>query len=301
MSNIILLPLCIVLGVIMRSTRRVPDDAHLSINAFVIHVALPALILTQIHGIHLERSLLLSVGMPWLLFIVGGGLIWLAGRVSGLSLSTIGALILTACLANTSFIGLPMIETFYGAHYMAVGLLIDQLGSYLVLSTLGITIAAVMASGAAPIREIARRMLTFPPLIALLVAFLSMPVSYPVWLTEILLRLGGTLVPLALVSVGLQLRPGLLRERIHPLMLGLGFKLVLAPLLLAVLYVGVLGSRGIVTRVTLFEAAMGPMIGGAIVAAQYGLDAPLVTLMVSVGSIASFVTLPFWWYLLQGA
>lgn len=299
MSNIILLPLCLALGCILRKTHRVPDDAHLTINAFIINIALPALILTQIHGIHLERSLLLSVGMPWLLFTAGGALMWLMGRMLGLSLSTIGALILTACLANTSFVGLPMIETFYGARYMAIGLLIDQLGSYLVLSTLGITIAAVLASGKAPVREIARRMLTFPPLIALLAAFLLMPVSYPAWLTEILLRLGGTLVPLALVSVGLQLRPGLLRERIRPLMLGLGFKLVLAPLLLAILYVGVLGSRGTVTRVTLFEAAMGPMIGGAIVAAQYSLDAPLVTLMVSIGSIASFVTLPFWWYLLQ--
>ena len=301
MSNLILLPLCLALGFILRRTRRMPDDAHLAINAFIIHVALPALILTQIHDLHMERSLLLSVGMPWLEFSLGGVLMWLVGRAFGLSLPTIGALILTACLANTSFIGLPMIETFYGSRYMAVGLLIDQLGSYLVLSTLGITVAAVVASGAAPIREIARRMLTFPPLIALVAAFALMPVSYPVWLTEVLLRLGGTLVPLALVSVGLQLRPGLLRECIHPLMLGLGFKLVLAPLLLAALYVGVLGSRGVVTRVTLFEAAMGPMIGGAIVAAQYSLDAPLVTLMVSVGSIASFATLPFWWYLLQGA
>ena len=39
------------------------------------------------------------------------------------------------------------------------------------------------------------------------------------------------------------------------------------------------------TRVTLFQAAMGPQIGGAIVAIQYGLNAPLVTLIVSIGII----------------
>ena len=46
---------------------------------------------------------------------------------------------------------------------------------------------------------------------------------------------------------------------------------------------------------------MGPQIGAAIVAMQYGLDPPLVTLMVGIGSVAAFVTLPMWWYVLQFA
>jgi len=36
---------------------------------------------------------------------------------------------LTGGLANTSFIGLPMIETFYGPQFLGLGILIDQLGS----------------------------------------------------------------------------------------------------------------------------------------------------------------------------
>ena len=52
------------------------------------------------------------------------------------------ALMLAGGLANTSFVGLPMIEAFFGAPSMATGILIDQLGTYLVLSTLGITSVA---------------------------------------------------------------------------------------------------------------------------------------------------------------
>jgi malate permease and related proteins len=52
-------------------------------------------------------------------------------------------------------------------------------------------------------------------------------------------------------------------------------------------------------RITLFEAAMGPQIGGAIVAIQHGLNPPLITLMVGVGITLSFLTLPMWWYALQ--
>ena len=83
--------------------------------------------------------------------------------------------------------------------------------------------------------------------------------------------------------------------------LGLGFKLLLASLLLAVFYLELLGKTGTVTHVTLFDAAMGPQIGGAIVATQYGLKPPLVPLMVGIGSLVGFLTLPMWWYMLQAA
>jgi len=301
MSNVILLFLCLAAGVVLRATGRVPDNAHQAINGFIINISLPALTLLQIHGIHLQRDLLFPILMPWLMFAAVGTSIWLIGRQFRLTPATTGALILTAGLANTSFVGVPMIESFYGSAYMAIGLLIDQLGTYLVLSTLGIAIACFCSRGSASVGEVARRVATFPPLIALVAALLLMPVTYPPVVSDILQRLGGTLAPLALVSVGMQLRLGVLRGNLSPLALGLGFKLLLAPLVLAVFYLELLGKTGTVTHVTLFEAAMGPQIGGAIVATQYGLNPPLVTLMVGIGSLAAFLTLPMWWYLLQAA
>ena len=97
----------------------------------------------------------------------------------------------------------------------------------------------------------------------------------------------------------MQLRLDQLRGNGSPLALGLSFKLLLAPMLLALLYFGVLRMTGEVARVTLFEAAMGPQIGGAIVAIQHGLNPPLITLMVGLGITLSFLTLPAWWCALQ--
>ena len=55
-------------------------------------------------------------------------------------------------------------------------------------------------------------------------------------------------------------------------------------------------QRGAKTQVTVFEAGMAPQIGGSIVAIQYGLDPRLISLMVGVGTVLSFVTLPaLWW------
>ncbi len=286
---------CLAAGIALRASRRLPEDAHVTINGYIIHIALPALVLAQIHGLRLTGDLAWPVLMPWLVFAASALVFTSLGRVIGLSRQTTGALIMTAGLGNTSFVGLPMIEAFYGPQAMATGILIDQLGTYIVLYTLGILVACYYSSGSAAPREILRRVVTFPPLIALVIALVSIPFSYAHWLSGILQRLGSTLAPLALVSVGLQLRFNEIRGNALALSLGLGFKLVLAPLLIAVLYIGVLAHRGEVTQVTVLEAAMGPQIGGAIIATEYGLDPPLINLMVSIGIALSLVTLPVWY------
>jgi malate permease and related proteins len=51
-------------------------------------------------------------------------------------------------------------------------------------------------------------------------------------------------------------------------------------------------------QVTVFEAAMAPMITGSIVAQEYGLDGELAALLVGVGIPISFLTLWAWFHLL---
>ena len=157
MANIAMLVVCMLTGVMLRSTGRAPIDGHLALNAFIIHVALPAVILTQIHLLPMKPDLLLPVSMPWMLFVLSVPVFVLLGGALRFSNSVVGALIMTAGLANTSFVGLPMIETFYGVADLPTGILIDQLGSYLVLSTLGILVASACSSGARSWRAIAAR------------------------------------------------------------------------------------------------------------------------------------------------
>jgi len=301
MNNITLLVACFALGIVLRVSGRLPDNAPSALNGFVVNVSLPALTLITVHALEPDPQLMLSALMAWVLFGVGVAFFWLVSRLLKLSRSTTGALILTGSLANTSFIGLPMIETWYGSEFLGVGILIDQLGSYFVLSTLGVIVAGVYSSGARfDPRAVAKKILTFTPFVSMLVALALMPLTYPEWLYTLLQRLGSTLVPLALVSVGYQLRLSQIRGRLPLLGVGLAFKLLIGPLLIFLMFIVLLGQRGPVIQVTVFEAAMGPMIGAAIVAMDHDLDPALVTLMVGIGIPASFVTLAGWWWLLQG-
>ncbi len=303
MDNIALLAVCFVFGIVLRCSGRLPENAPSAINGFIIHISLPALILLYVHRLPIDASLLYPVAAPWILFSLGLLLFLTVAKAARWSAQTTGGLILSGSLANTSFVGLPMIEAFYGVAFLGVGILIDQLGTYLVLSTLGIIVAVTCSNsenGNVSAATVLRKVMTFAPFQALLIALVLRPIEFPESVEQLLGRLGATLAPLALVSVGYQLRFADLKGRIPALTLGLLFKLILGPLLITLVLVKFMGANGQITQVTIFEAAMAPQIGAAIVAMEHKLDPPLVTLMVGIGIPLSFLTLPLWWYLLQG-
>ncbi|WP_321415802.1 AEC family transporter [uncultured Desulfobacter sp.] len=176
----------------------------------------------------------------------------------------------------------------------------DLAGSFFVLSTLGIFAASLSSSGPVDIRNIFNKIRIFPPFLALVAALFLRQIQFPEWLNFTLLQIGGTLTPLALVSVGFQLELGLLKGETVPLALGLFYKLILGPALVTLIYVGILKSSGTVIQVTIFEAAMAPMISAGIVASNYKLNPPLISLMLGIGIFLSFLTLPVWYWLLKG-
>jgi predicted permease len=299
-NNLLLLILCFIAGMLLHRFKRMPVNTPAVLNSFIIHVSFPALILLSVHDLKISGEVGLMAAMGWIVFALSAGFFWLIGRWLDLPRPTVGALILTGGLCNTSYVGLPMIEAYYGHRGLASGIIVDQLGSFLVLSTLGITFAGIYSSGRPGVGEMAKRIFLFPPFIALVIALLLIPMEYPEWLTLVLKRMGDTLAPLALLAVGFQLRLGHLAGNGRNLAIGLTFKLVLAPLVLFLLYVPLLGAHGQAIQITLFEAAMPPMITAAILATEHDLDPPLATLMVAMGLVISFATLSGWWWLMRG-
>lgn len=303
MDHVALLALCLALGILLRRSGRIPEGAAPVLNGFIINISLPALIILHVHQIRPTFDLIYPVLMPWLMFAVGFIFFRLAGTFVRWTPQSIGALILTGSLANTSFVGLPMIEAYYGNenNELAIGMLIDQLGTYLVLSTVGILIAVMYSSsGEMSLASIGKKIVSFPPFIALVVALAIGPFGIPESVNNMLERLGATLTPLALVSVGFQLRLSEIKGRAAQLTTGLVYSLLLAPAVILTFFYGLMGIGGQIIRISIFEAAMPPQIGAAIVAMDHKLEPSLVALMVGIGIPLSFLTL-FGWYYLLGA
>ncbi|MET0404566.1 MAG: AEC family transporter [Cystobacter sp.] len=287
----------LLLGMAARRSGRFPEQTAPVLNTYVINVALPALVLRSVHGLTLVPELLLTAAVPWLIF----GAAWLlfrgVGPRLGLESGTVAALVLTAGLGNTSFVGLPLIEGLRGPEGVRVAVVIDQLGSFMALATVATVFAARQAATDMSHAALWKKLVGFMPLVALCVALLTHPWSWPDWVDSVLARLGATLTPLTLFSVGYQLRFSGLRGRWRALVLGLGYKLVLAPvgialLLLALPMLSLPRLDRLSFEVAVLQAGMAPMVTGAILAADHGLDPELSTLMVGVGIPLSLLTVP---------
>ena len=111
---------------------------------------------------------------------------------------------------------------------------------------------------------------------------------------DCLTKLSGTLIPIALVSVGarLELNPARLRARAGALGWGLALKLFVFPLCVAWGYRFFLDPGQMTYPVVVLEAGMAPMITAGILAAESGLDEELASLMVGVGIPLSLLTVP---------
>ena len=275
-----------------------PDETPAVLNSFIIHVSLPALAILHIHNVQISYGLLIPISMAWLLF--GFAVLifrWIGSRLNW-SRSLIGCMILVCGLGNTSFLGLPMIEVFFGKEGIPTGLIIDQMGSFLVLSTLGIFTASYYSGSKFDRSTVLKRVVTFPPFISIVIAFLLLPLDYPKELVSILEKLGNTLTSLALLSVGFQMRLTHFNTLKLELAIGLLFKMILAPAALFLIYFFIAHERGLIFNITIFEAAMPPMITAAIVATDFNLNKELAAMLVGIGIILSFLTLTLWWMFL---
>lgn len=298
MANIFLLCICFGLGVLFRRSRRFPDNTSQVLNSFILHVSLPALVLQHIHEIQFSKETLLPALMPWMIFTAAGILLYVLFLFKKLERKTAICLLLTAGLGNTSFVGIPLLESFLGKGAIGYAIISDQLGTFLVLSFPGLIFATIADGKEWTLKSLLKRVFTFAPVFALLMAVLFRPFAYPIWLVVVLQRLGETLSPLALVSVGFLLNLRTLKGQKLHLFLGLSLKLIVLPIITIFVYKNFNIER-LMYETIILESAMAPMVTSTIVAIDRNIVPHLASLMLGLGIPLSFITTYFFLNLLK--
>jgi len=294
-STLALFFLLLLAGYVSRRIARFPDAAADVLNRFVIDICVPAAILRLVPTLTLRAELSLLAVVPWLM----AGLAYLFSRLLarplGLDAGARTALFLCVGLGNTSFLGFPLCSALLGEGSVPLAAVYDQLGSFMLLSTVGVIAIARATGGETPtLADTLRRIVTFPPFMALVLALV--PVPHPEWLDDALTKIGAALVPVAMFAVGL-------RTRLTPpsnaraLAVGLGLKLVVMPAIALGFAHSVGASREILT-VAVIETAMPPMITAGALAVAAGLAPDLAAAWVGWGIVLGLFSVPAWALLL---
>ncbi len=294
MSNLLLALVCLFLGKMLQNLKQFPESSGQILNAYVIYVALPALILLQIPKLSFSWQILTPVLVAWVVMGISAVLGWCIARYFPWSRAITGALLLVITLGNTSFIGFPLIEAHLGREALPYAILYDQLGTFLAFNTLGIAIATRYSPVERGYREpLWRTLFKFPPFLALLSGFLLSFATVPDVISGVLQRIGDTLVPVVMVAVGLQWRLRVEATQHGIIVFALVFVLLIKPMIaLGLVQLG--NPDSLLAKTTVLEAAMPAMISTSALAATYQLAPRLVAAVIGYSLLLSFGTVWLW-------
>lgn len=285
------------LGVLVRRAGQAVDGLTTWVNRCIIYLCLPSIILLKVPTLAFSEGVFLPAGFPWLWMVACIGLVLALCRYFKWPRPIEGALLLLVTLGNSSFLGYSLVLAVFGDGALGYAIFYDQLGTFLVLNTFGLTVIALYAPvkegetvGVSPLMVL-KRILSFPPFIALLVAVL-LPIQWHTLLVgEAMKVLSLMLMPAALFVLGLQFQPRLLPEHKAPLAVAISLKLLIAPLA-ATAYVGAVGMTGDARVATIFLTAMPCMVTPGLLAIHAGIAPRFVATLLGYSTVLSFLTLP---------
>ena len=278
---------------------RIPRVIPQRLNWAVINLIFPAIILLNIPLLSFQTEYLFLVVAPWIMIACIALILLLLRRRHGWSPELLCACLVLAPMGNTGNLGYPMLKAFFTDAQAAMGIIFDQLGTFIALCTYATILIAIYAGkGSVSAAQILARIFRFPPFITLLVALL-VPAFWLVEPIHSLLRwISYCIVPLSMFSIGLQFRfSGLIGDS-RPLAWTLSLKMLLAPLL--VYLVGsALGIADEMLDVAVFQAAMPPMVAGVVLLLAQGLASRFAISVLGLGTLLALAYLPVLGWLLN--
>lgn len=292
MANFVLIGVFVGLGILFRRIQAFPKQTAQVLNMFALYVALPAVILLKAPQLNFSKDMIVPAVVPWAMLLLSAALVFFVGRSLQWTRETIAVLLLVVPIGNTSFMGVPMVNAFFGDAGIPYLIIYDQIGTMLIFAIFGSAILALHGcKGKVTISEVVKRAALFPPTLALLVGLLLRSWPYPAALAKGLETLASMLTPLVMTAIGFQLRVRLSPAVLQPLGFGLAVKLVIAPLV-ALLGCRLLGLDGLAADIAVFEAGMPPMVTAGALAIAAGILPELAAALVSLGMALAFVSLP---------
>lgn len=286
------------LGMLFARMRAMPANAAEVLNLVVLYVCLPAAVLVNVPKLKFDPALVGVAATPWLLMLATLALVLPLSRWLRFGRDETAVVLLCVALCNSSFIGYPMVSALLGADALPYAVVYDQFGTFVLLSTFGLTVLARYSGDTPPgWRDISRRIVRFPPVWALAFGLTLMPAAPPAWIAGALQNLAAAMLPLAMLAVGLSIQLRMPRDELRPLATGLLLKLLVMPAIALPLSL-LFGMSGTMLQANVLESAMPSMITAAALAIAQGLAPRLAAALVGYGILLSLMTLPAWAWVL---
>lgn len=291
------------LGALLRYFRPVHMDVvglRTAISDLVFYLLLPALVLRVLWQAEIGVQTLQISAVASSSILTAMVFSWLICKFCRVENRIMGAAILAASFGNITYLGLPVLTAVLGEWSASIVIQYDLFAATPLLFTLGILLAAHFGQnegGIQPWRQLGHIPALWAALLAALLNLAAIPLPHV--LDSVLTLMANGVVPLMLIAIGLSLEwRGLQRKAWGSLLMVIAVQLVLMPLF--VWGISGLFAFGHEQQLALvLEAAMPSMLLGLVICEQFKLDTAFFAAAVTLSTLLSIVTLPYWFIMLR--
>ena len=290
-ETILAIILLILIGYLAKRIGLLKAEDSLTLNKVVINIAIPSLIFLAMFNADLSNlKILLPITLICIITgILCGLLVYIFSRARGYSKKTRWTLVGTSTLFNSGFLGYPIVLGIFGATGLVRAVFYDM-GSTILFLSLGIFFILIFGG---KYTSIIKRTVLFPPLWGIILGILANilhlnPGFIPL---DVLKYLSGAAIPLIMISLGLSLEAGGLKNYFGAASFVTLTRLIISPMI-AILMVYILGLHGLEGTVTVVEAGMPAAMLSLVLAASYDLDVNAAAACIFLSTVMSMITLP---------
>ena len=268
-------------GVGVGAEHRYPTAAVALARRFlrvILYVLVPIVIFFNLAKASISLDNGIGLALAWLNLTLVSVIVWfVASRVLHLNRAQTGAVVVSALVANTAYLGYPLTVALLGHDHLSTGVLYDVLvsGPALMLGAFGVGAAFGDKAGEG-LRERGRTFLTRnPPLYAAILGFLAPQALAPEFLVNASQVLAIAVLPIGFFAVGATLAEGAEQGELpfpppftRPVALAVGARLALAPALLMLIAAPLIDLPSAYRLMSAMPTGLNAMI----VSHAYGLD-----------------------------
>lgn len=258
---------------------------------FIIYFSLPAIVFSKIYPLQLDTKILWLILMFMAIIFFNLFLSYCVGKIMRLNRVTLATFMIMTTFGNTSFIGFSYIDAFYGQDYIVYGVIYDIFGSFLLLVSVGMIIITWGSGRKNSILNISKSIFLFPPMIIFFITIFAKNFEVPKFIIYTSQNLGSTLVPIAMIAIGMKLELKHIFSRLHIVTVAVVLKMLIVPIIILFTFKYFYGVDETWVKVTLIEVAMPPMTMAAVLAIKGGLDEKIAINSLVLGVIVSLFTI----------
>ncbi len=309
----IIVPIFALIGIgwLSMTLRLLPADTGEALSAYVFSIAVPVLLFRALGTLAIPQIDVLAF---WGAYFTGAAIAWIAGTLAVRVLfrrdaraGVIGGV--SCAFSNLVFLGVPVFERAYGEEGLVLGLVLVSVHLPIMMTAAIVLIdfaerrdgvVRTPPSPVAVLKRVAATLVRNPLVIGILAgfAFRTSGLALPPIAADVIDKIAGTAIPVALVALGMGLHRYGIGGTLAPALVLSALKLLAFPAVVLFLATAVFDLPPLVTAIATLGAAAPTGVNAYLIAARFGTGHALSSNTITITAAASILTTTFWLWVL---